>query len=77
MQELIDLSIAIVKNQSEHNVTIYAIQNKHTKSFISHKGRTFYTTRTDARSVRRSIENPALRVVKADFVNASDWKTSK
>lgn len=77
IKQLIDLSVKIAKNQSDYNLTIYGIQDKETGKFINHKGRVFYTTRTDARAIRRTIENSSLRVVKADFVNCTDWKTSK
>lgn len=77
IQELIDITLKIVAEQSSNTVTIYAIQNKETGDFITHKKRKFYATREGARSIRREIDNPKLRVVKANFVNTTDWKTSK
>jgi hypothetical protein len=77
IQELINLSFRIAAKQSSSTVTIYAIQNRETGEFITHKKRKFYATREDARSIRRNIENPKLRVVKADFINTTDWKTSR
>ena len=77
IKQLIDLSVKIATNDSDHNITIYGIQDKNTGKFINHKGRVFYITREDARSIRRNMQNPSLRVMKANFINCTDWKTSK
>lgn len=77
IKKMIDLSLQIANEQSTDTLTIYAIQNRETGEFITHKKRKFYATREDARSIRRNIENPKLRVVKADFINTTDWKTSR
>jgi|13_taG_2_1085334.scaffolds.fasta_scaffold03618_7 hypothetical protein len=77
IKQLIDLSLEIAAKQSSHTVTIYGIQNKQTGALINHKSRIFYATREGARSVRREIDNSKLRVVKAEFINATEWKTSK
>lgn len=77
IKQLIDLSVKIATNDSNHNITIYSIQDKNTGKFINYKGRVFYITREDARSIRRNMDNPSLRVVKANFINCSEWKTSK
>ena len=77
IQELIDLSFRIAVKESSNTITIYAIQNKETGDFITHKQRKYYATREGARSIRRQIDNPKLRVVKANFINSTDWKTSK
>ena len=77
IKQLIDLSVKIATSDSNHNVTIYGIQDKNTGKFINHKGRIFHITREDARSIRRNINNSSLRVVKANFINCSDWETSK
>ena len=77
IKQLVDLSLEIATKQSNHTITIYGIQNKQTGALINHKSRMFYATREAARSARREISNSKLRIVKAEFINTTDWKTSK
>lgn len=58
-------------------INIYAIQDKNTGLIISHKNNMFYTTRQQARDVRRTISRDDVRVVKTSFVNLNSWKTAK
>ena len=58
-------------------IDIYAIQDKETGLIINYKNKMFYTTRQQARDVRRSIPRNDIRIVKTSFVNVKNWKTSK
>lgn len=58
-------------------INVYAIQDKTTGLIINHKNNMFYTTRQQARDVRRSISRNDIKVVKTFFVNVSPWTTAK
>lgn len=58
-------------------INIYAIQDKNTGLIINHKNNMFYTTRKQAREVRRSIDRDDIKVVKTEFVNVNRWETAK
>ena len=58
-------------------INVYAIQDKNTGLIVSHKNNMFYTTRQQARDVRRSISRDDIKVVKTSFVNVSPWTTAK
>lgn len=77
IKNALDLAYEITTKGNSNLITIYAIQDKQKQTFITHKQKRFYTTRSEARRVRRSINNDQLRVVKADFVNLNTWQTSK
>lgn len=72
-----DLAYDIATKGNSNLITIYAIEDKEKGVFIAHKQKRFYTTRSEARRVRRSIPNSNLRVVKTEFVNVDKWQTSK
>ena len=73
----LDLAYEITTKGNSNLITIYAIQDKQKNTFITYKQKRFYTTRSEARRVRRSIDNKQLKVVKAEFVNVDKWQTSK
>lgn len=58
-------------------IDVYAIQDKNTGCIINHKNNMFYTTRKQARDVRRSISRDDIKVVKTSFVNIAAWETAK
>lgn len=58
-------------------INIYAIQDKNTGLIVNHKNNMFYTTRKQAREIRRSIDRDDIKVVKTEFVNVSRWETAK
>jgi hypothetical protein len=58
-------------------INIYAIQDKNTGLIINHKNNMFYTTRKQAREVRRNIGRDDVKIVKTEFVNVSRWETAK
>ena len=71
----------IKQNQSEQILTntidVYAIQNKVTGKLINYKNNTFYTTRAQAREIRRILKRKDIKIVKSTFVNVSSWETAK
>lgn len=77
IKNALDLAYEITTKGNSNLITIYAIEDKQKQAFITHKQKRFYTTRSEARKVRRSIDNNQLRVVKAEFVNVDKWQTSK
>ena len=58
-------------------INIYAIQDKTTGSIIKYKNNRFYTTRDQARKVRREIQNENARIVRTSFSNVSSWEPAK
>ena len=58
-------------------INIYAIQDKTTGSIIKYKNNRFYTTRDQARKVRREIQNENARIVRTYFSNVSSWEPAK
>ncbi len=58
-------------------IHVYAIQDKTTGLLVSYKNSAFYTTRKQAREVRRSMSRKDIRIVKTSFVNISPWETAK
>lgn len=58
-------------------INIYAIQDKNTGLIINYKNNMFYTTRKQAREIRRSIERNDVKIVKTSFVNVDTWSTAK
>jgi hypothetical protein len=77
IRNALDLAYDITTKGNSNLITIYAIEDKQKQTFITYKQKRFYTTRSEARRVRRSIDNNQLRVVKAEFVNLDKWQTSK
>lgn len=57
-------------------INVYAIQDSN-GSIISHKNNMFYTTRKQARDVRRNMPRKDVKVVRTSFVNLAPWKTAK
>lgn len=55
-------------------IDVYAIQDTITGSIVGNK---FYTTRQQARDIRRNMKRDNVKVVKTNFVNVSPWKTAK
>ena len=55
-------------------IDIYAIQDTATGLIV---GNRFYTTRQQARDIRRNMKRTNVKVVKTNFVNLSPWKTAK
>lgn len=58
-------------------IDVYAIQDKTTGLLVSYKNSSFYTTRKQAREVRRSMSRKDVRIVKTSFVNLAPWSTAK
>lgn len=58
-------------------INIYAIQDKNTGLIINYKNNMFYTTRKQAREVRRLIQRNDVKIVKTSFVNVDKWSTAK
>lgn len=58
-------------------IDIYAIQDKNTGTIVNYKNNMFYTTRRQAREIRRTIGGNNIKVVKTSFVNISPWSTAK
>jgi len=58
-------------------IDVYAIQDKTTGLLVSYKNNAFYTTRKQAREVRRSMSRKDVRIVKTSFVNLAPWSTAK
>lgn len=77
IRNALDLAFDITTKGNSNCITIYAIEDKSKGTFITHKQKQFYTTRSEARRVRRSLTNTNLRVVKTEFVNIDKWQTSK
>lgn len=57
-------------------IDVYAIQDSN-GLIINHKNNMFYTTRRQARDVRRSIARKDIKVVRTSFVNLAPWKTAR
>ena len=62
---------------STATINIYAIQDKTTGSIIKYKNKKYYTTRDQARKVRREIQNENARIVRTYFSNVSSWEPAK
>ena len=55
-------------------IDVYAVQDTTTGLIVGNK---FYTTRQQARDIRRNMKRDNIKVVKTNFVNLSPWKTAK
>ena len=55
-------------------IDLYAVQDRTTGLIV---GNRFYTTRQQARDVRRTMDRNDVKVVKTNFVNVSPWRTAK
>lgn len=57
-------------------IDVYAIQDSN-GLIVNYKNNMFYTTRKQARDVRRNMTRKDVKVVRTSFVNLAPWKTAK
>ena len=72
-----ELATLIHNTGNTFGTHLYAIQEKTTGLIVNYKNNMFYTTRKQAREVRRLIPRKDIKIVKTEVINVSPWETAK